>query len=63
MLISSIVRGILGNSRAHLQRVIDLVEEHDLHPLIHAPFQWTDAHKAFEELRRQSFVGKVVIKV
>ncbi len=62
-LILSVVRGVTGNSRVHLQRVIDLVERYNLHPLVHTTFEWTDAHKAFEELRLQSFAGKIVVKV
>lgn len=56
------VKGILGNSKKMLQDVVELVEKHDVHPMIQV-FEWEDAPKAYEALRNQNFVGKVVIKV
>jgi D-arabinose 1-dehydrogenase-like Zn-dependent alcohol dehydrogenase len=58
-----IVKGILGNSRTMLERAVDLVETHDLHPYIGHVYEWEDAPKAFEQLRRQDFAGKLVVKV
>jgi len=45
-----------------LEKVIKLVEEYDLHPKI-TVFEWEDAPKAYEVLRSQGFIGKIVIKV
>jgi NADPH:quinone reductase-like Zn-dependent oxidoreductase len=57
------VRGIRGNSKAMLQEAVNLVEEHDLHPVMEQPFEWEDAHEAYKALKAQKFVGKLVIKV
>lgn len=46
-----------------LQRALDLAEKNDLHPLIGSLYEWEDASKAFETLRRGDFVGKLIIKV
>jgi D-arabinose 1-dehydrogenase-like Zn-dependent alcohol dehydrogenase len=62
MLNRDLVQGIIGASRKMLEDTVKLVEEHDLHPLI-TTFEWTDAKKAFEALKGQDVVGKVVIKV
>ena len=32
-----------------LEKVVDLVEEHDLHPYIGHVYEWEDAPKAFEQ--------------
>ncbi len=57
------MKGIRGNSKAMLQRALDLAEKNDLHPLIGSLYEWEDASKAFETLRRGDFVGKLIIKV
>ena len=57
------MRGIRGNSKAMLQEAVNLVEEHDLHPVMEQPFEWEDAHEAYKALKAQKFVGKLVIKV
>ena len=57
------VRGILVYSKSMLVKAIKLAEEHDLHPHIEEVFAWEDAPKAFERLRKQGFVGKVVVRV
>ncbi len=46
-----------------LQRALDLAEKNDLYPLIGSLYEWEDASKAFETLRRGDFVGKLIIKV
>jgi D-arabinose 1-dehydrogenase-like Zn-dependent alcohol dehydrogenase len=58
-----IVRGILGYSRAIIEKTVALAEEHDLHPHLGAVYEWEDAPKAFDHLRRGDFVGKIIIKV
>lgn len=44
-----------------VEKTVKLVEERDLHPLIKT-FEWADTKKAFETLRDQDIIGKVVIK-
>jgi D-arabinose 1-dehydrogenase-like Zn-dependent alcohol dehydrogenase len=46
-----------------LAEAVDLAEKHDLHPYIADVYEWEDAPKAFERLREQEFIGKLVIKV
>jgi NADPH:quinone reductase-like Zn-dependent oxidoreductase len=58
-----IVKGILIFSRTMLSKVVALTEEHDLHPYLGKVYDWEDAPQAFEQLRRQNTVGKIVIKV
>lgn len=62
MLNCDLVQGIIGSSRKMLEDTVELVEKHDLHPLI-TTFEWADAKKAFEALKSQDVIGKVVIKV
>jgi D-arabinose 1-dehydrogenase-like Zn-dependent alcohol dehydrogenase len=50
-------------SKKMLEKAVTLAEEHDIHPQIEEAFAWEDAPKAFERLRGQDFVGKIVIKV
>jgi NADPH:quinone reductase-like Zn-dependent oxidoreductase len=57
------VKGISGSSRAMLETVVKLVAEHDLHPYLGNVYEWEDTPKAFERLRGQNFVGKIVVKV
>jgi len=45
-----------------IEDMVKLVEENDLHPLIKT-CEWKEAKKAFETLRDQDVIGKVVIKV
>lgn len=46
-----------------LEKTVALIEEHDIHPVVGQVFGWEDAPKAFEKLRSQDTVGKIVIKV
>ncbi len=62
-LIWHLVRGILIYSKTMLERAVRLAEEHDIHPQIEEAYAWEDAGKAFERLRSQDFVGKIVVKV
>ncbi|KAK4939686.1 hypothetical protein LTR10_020076 [Elasticomyces elasticus] len=57
------LRGILVFSKSMLAKAVRLAEEHDLHPHIEEVFAWEDAPKAFEQLRKQGSVGKVVVRV
>jgi D-arabinose 1-dehydrogenase-like Zn-dependent alcohol dehydrogenase len=58
-----VVRGIIGFSKKMLEQVVQLVEEHDLKHKISEVYEWEDAGKAFERLRDQGFIGKIVVKV
>ena len=57
------MKGILGYSVAMLERAVRLVEEHGLRPVVGKVYAWGDAHEAFEAMREQRFVGKIVIQV
>jgi D-arabinose 1-dehydrogenase-like Zn-dependent alcohol dehydrogenase len=56
------VKGILGQSKIHLKRAVELVERHNLHPVI-STYEWSNASKAFEDLKEGKKVGKLIIKV
>lgn len=58
-----IVKGILTFSRTMLESAVSLAEEHDLHPYLGKVYDWEDAPAAFEQLREQNTVGKIVIRV
>ncbi|KAH6710726.1 putative zinc-type alcohol dehydrogenase-like protein [Leptodontidium sp. MPI-SDFR-AT-0119] len=60
---AKILKGIAVFSRAMLARIVDLTEEHDLHPYLGKVFEWEEAPEAFELLRKQDTVGKIVIRV
>jgi NADPH:quinone reductase-like Zn-dependent oxidoreductase len=62
-MLTEIVRGSLGMSRAMVEECVEMMEAHDLHPVVAEVFEWQDAPKAFEALLKQSAVGKIVIKV
>lgn len=46
-----------------LSRVVALTEDHDIHPYLGNVYTWEDAPQAFEQMRQQNTVGKIVIKV
>lgn len=58
-----LVKGIVVFSRAMLERAVALAEEHDLHPYMGKVYDWEEAPQAFEQMRKQNTVGKIVIKV
>jgi D-arabinose 1-dehydrogenase-like Zn-dependent alcohol dehydrogenase len=62
MLIIGPVKGIRGQSKPQLVRAIDLIEKHQLHPVIHT-YEWSDAATAFDDLRTSKWPGKLVIKI
>jgi D-arabinose 1-dehydrogenase-like Zn-dependent alcohol dehydrogenase len=57
------VKGIVVFSRTMLSKAAALAEEHDLHPYVCKVYDWEDAPEAFEQLRKQNAVGKIVIRV
>lgn len=58
-----IVRGVLGVNTAMLGKLLEIVQEHQLHPSIAKEFEWKDAKEAFEYSIGWSGVGKILIKV
>jgi D-arabinose 1-dehydrogenase-like Zn-dependent alcohol dehydrogenase len=56
------VKGIRGQSKQHLERAVELVEKHNLHPIINT-YEWSEASVAFEDLRKGIKAGKLIIKV
>jgi D-arabinose 1-dehydrogenase-like Zn-dependent alcohol dehydrogenase len=62
VLMNSTVKGIRGQSKTHLVRAVELMEKHDLHPVIHT-YEWADAATAFEDSRTSKWPGKLVIKI
>jgi NADPH:quinone reductase-like Zn-dependent oxidoreductase len=56
-------RGILTYSKTMLEEAVRLAEEHNLSPHVGHVFAWKDAAQAFDQMRKQNFVGKIVIKV
>ncbi|EIN05165.1 NAD(P)-binding protein [Punctularia strigosozonata HHB-11173 SS5] len=57
------LRGILIGSVEQFQQFVRLVEANDLHPVINKVFDFEHAREAYEYLKSQQHVGKVVIKV
>ena len=43
--------------------LVQMVETHDIHPQIARVFEWNEAAKAFELLRAQNQLGKIVVRV
>ncbi|KAI4258666.1 MAG: hypothetical protein L6R42_004958 [Xanthoria sp. 1 TBL-2021] len=58
-----IVRGVLGVNTAMLAKLLETVQEHQLHPSIAKEFKWKHAKEAFEYSIGWSGVGKILIKV
>jgi NADPH:quinone reductase-like Zn-dependent oxidoreductase len=56
-------RGILTYSKTMLEEAVRLAEEHDLKPHVGHIYAWENAAQAFDRMRKQDFVGKIVIKV
>ncbi|KAI9830537.1 MAG: hypothetical protein M1819_005495 [Sarea resinae] len=52
-------RGILGHAKLMLLELVELVEKHDIHPVIGETFEWEDAKEAFKALVGQSHIGKL----
>jgi NADPH:quinone reductase-like Zn-dependent oxidoreductase len=56
------VRGSMSASREMLEELVKVVEEYDIHPYISKTFEFDQALEAFETLRKQTDVGKIVVK-
>ncbi|KAL9063769.1 MAG: hypothetical protein Q9157_008099 [Trypethelium eluteriae] len=58
------VRGVLGSASLEMKEdMVKLIEEHGLHPVIGKVYEFEQALQAFRDLKDQSSVGKLVIKV
>jgi NADPH:quinone reductase-like Zn-dependent oxidoreductase len=60
---SILVTGHLASNKVMIEELVELVESHDIHPVIGETFAWRDAPKAFEIMMKQSAVGKIVITI
>lgn len=58
-----LVTGHLASNKAMIEELVELVESHDIHPVIGEAFAWRDAPKAFETMMKQGAVGKIVITI
>ncbi|KAF2462977.1 GroES-like protein [Lindgomyces ingoldianus] len=58
------VRGILGGSRAQYEEMVGMMKQWKFHPTVDKRvFGFEDAKEAYEYLRAQKHVGKVVIEI
>jgi NADPH:quinone reductase-like Zn-dependent oxidoreductase len=46
-----------------IERAVQLMEEKNVRPKVGSVYDWENAPSAFEELGRQSFVGRIVVRV
>lgn len=44
-------------------KLLEVIQEHEIHPAIAKEFEWKDAKEAFEYSMGWSGVGKIVVKV
>ncbi|KAL8654310.1 MAG: hypothetical protein Q9226_003485 [Calogaya cf. arnoldii] len=58
-----LVRGVLGVDTAMIGKLLEVFQEHEIHPTIAKEFEWKDAKEAFEYSMGWSGVGKIVVKV
>ena len=58
------VRGVLGSASLDMKKeMVELIEDHDIHPVISTVYEFEQASQAFRDLESQSSYGKLVIKV
>jgi NADPH:quinone reductase-like Zn-dependent oxidoreductase len=43
--------------------LVEMMEKHRIEPVVGQVFEWLEAKEAFKALMKQSFPGKIVIKV
>ncbi|KAL8834467.1 MAG: hypothetical protein Q9176_007491 [Flavoplaca citrina] len=60
---AKIVRGVLGVSSGMVVKLLEVIQEQRIRPVIAREFEWKDAKQAFEYSIGWSGVGKIVIKV
>ena len=57
------VRGIYVGSRRMFEDMVDLIAQHELHPVIDAVFDFSEAKNAYRRMRDATHLGKLVIRV
>lgn len=57
------IRAVFQVRKDMMEKMVQLYEEHKLHPPIAAVYKWEDAKEAFKTLNHQSAIGKIVIEV
>ncbi|KAH7370003.1 putative alcohol dehydrogenase [Rhexocercosporidium sp. MPI-PUGE-AT-0058] len=60
---AKMLRGVYGIYKTHCEALLELVNEHQIHPLIAQVFEWEDAKMAFDMIMKGEVVGKVAIRV
>jgi NADPH:quinone reductase-like Zn-dependent oxidoreductase len=45
------------------EKLVDLVEEYQIHPIVGHVYEWEDAREAVQAAMEQYSIGKIVIKV
>ncbi|KAF2499320.1 NAD(P)-binding protein [Lophium mytilinum] len=56
------VRGSMAMSKDMVEELVKIVEEFDIHPVVSKAFEFDEAVKAYEALREQKDIGKIVVK-
>ncbi|KAK3176668.1 hypothetical protein OEA41_007991 [Lepraria neglecta] len=56
-------RGIFGSRKDMSRRLVQIVEQHGIHPMIGKTVEWPDAKEAFRVSMERSEEGKIVIRV
>ncbi|KAF2810547.1 NAD(P)-binding protein [Mytilinidion resinicola] len=56
------VRGSMAMSKEMVEELVKIVEKFDIHPVVSKVFEFDEALKAYEALREQQDIGKIVIK-
>ncbi|AGZ43440.1 alcohol dehydrogenase superfamily protein [Actinoplanes friuliensis DSM 7358] len=57
------VRGVAGASRRMHRDLVEFIETHDLHPVVHQRYDFADAPSAYRAQAAPGIFGKVVIEV
>ncbi len=57
------MRAIFQIRHDMMEKMVQLYEEHQLHPPVAAVYEWEDAKDAFKTLNHQTAIGKIVVKV
>lgn len=60
---AKVIRGVFGCRHDMVERAVEIISEHQIHPPISRLYKWQGAREAFEALVSQSVVGKIVIEV
>jgi NADPH:quinone reductase-like Zn-dependent oxidoreductase len=52
-----------GQTRRDVDTALDIIRKHQLKPAADTVYDWNDAKSAFDALRTQSAIGKIVVRV